>query len=68
MMAVHDLNLVSFFADKVALLVGGRLLRYGTPQEVIQEEPIRAAYQTKVDVIYHPKNGGPIIFPETVLK
>ncbi len=68
MMAMHDLNLVSIFADKVALLVDGRLVRFGTPQEVIQTEYISDAYQTPVDVISHPITGVPIIFPESVYR
>ncbi|MBT7074420.1 MAG: ABC transporter ATP-binding protein [Anaerolineae bacterium] len=63
MMAVHDLNLVSFFADKVALLVNGEIKTFGTPQEVITAENISEAYQTPVEIIDHPLTGAPIIFP-----
>lgn len=66
MMAMHDLNLVSFIADKVALLVNGRLICYGTPNEVLQAERISDAYQTSVEIITHPLNGVPIIFPNSV--
>jgi iron complex transport system ATP-binding protein len=65
--AMHDLNLVSFIADKVALLVNGRLVCFGTPQEVIQPETISNAYQTAVDVVSHPDSGAPIIFPKGVI-
>jgi iron complex transport system ATP-binding protein len=67
MMAMHDLNLVSFFADKVALLVEGCLVGYGTPQKVIQADPISEAYQTSVEIVSHPVTGAPIIFPRGVL-
>ena len=67
LMAVHDLNLVSFFADKVALLVGGELKVFGTPQEVICAEYISEAYQTPVEIIAHPVTGAPIIFPQGAL-
>jgi iron complex transport system ATP-binding protein len=66
MMAMHDLNLVSFFADKVALLVDGELKQFGTPQEVIQSGHISEAYQTPVEVVTHPETGAPIIFPKGV--
>jgi len=65
--AMHDLNLVSFFADKVALLVDGELESLGTPQEVIQAEQISAAYRTPVEIISHPVTGAPIIFPQGIL-
>ena len=67
LMALHDLNLVSFFADKVALLVDGELRHLGTPQEVIRAEHISAAYRTPVEVVPHPVTGAPIIFPQGML-
>lgn len=66
MMAMHDLNLVSFYADKVALLVNGEMKRYGTPIEVIKGEHISAAYQTPVEIVLDPVTGAPIIFPRNV--
>jgi len=67
MMAMHDLNLVSFFADKVALLVDGELKQLGTPQEVIQAKHISEAYQTPVEIFAHPITGAGIIFPQGIL-
>jgi len=67
MMAIHDLNLVSFFADKVALIVDGRLKHYGTPQDVLQADHISEAYQTPIDVVEHPVTGAPMIFPRDIL-
>jgi iron complex transport system ATP-binding protein len=67
LMALHDLNLVSFFADKVALLVDGELRHLGTPQEVIRAEHISTAYRTPVEVVAHPVTGAPIIFPQGML-
>lgn len=66
-MAMHDLNLVSFFADRVALLVNGELKGLGTPKEVIRAEQISAAYHTPVEIVAHPVTGVPIIFPQGVL-
>jgi iron complex transport system ATP-binding protein len=66
LMALHDLNLVSFYADKVALIVDGELKCIGTPTEVIRAEYISAAYQTPVEIICHPVTGAPIIFPQGI--
>jgi iron complex transport system ATP-binding protein len=66
--AMHDLNLVSFFADKVALLVNGELKSLGAPQEVIRAEQISAAYRTPVEIVSHPVTGAPIIFPQGILE
>jgi len=66
-MAMHDLNLVSFFADRVALLVDGELKSLGTPREVIRAEQISAAYRTPVEIVPHPVTGVPIIFPQGII-
>ena len=66
--AMHDLNLVYFFADKVALLVNGELRGLGTPEKVMQKDAISAAYQTPVEIIQHPVTGAPIIFPQGILE
>jgi iron complex transport system ATP-binding protein len=68
LMALHDLNLASFFADRVALLVNGELRRLGTPQQVIRAETISAAYCTPVEVVSHPVTGAPLIFPQQMLE
>lgn len=66
--AMHDLNLVSFIADKVALIVNQELECIGTPQEVLRAEHISAAYQTPVEIVKHPGSGAPIIFPLGILE
>ena len=66
LMAMHDLNLVSLSADRVALLVGGQLVQVGTPGEVLNGGVISSAYQTSVEVISHPDSGIPFIFPRAM--
>ncbi len=66
MMALHDLNLVSFVADRVALIVGGKLECVGAPPDVLTAENISAAYQTPVEVVSHPQTGAPVIFPQGI--
>lgn len=61
LMVLHDLNLVSLFADKAALLVDGRLHAWGHPSEVLTKEIIGEAFQTDLDVILHPRTSNPII-------
>lgn len=46
---VHDLNLAARYADRVALLAGGRVLLEGTPGEVLQPAPVRQCFG--VDVV-----------------
>ncbi|MCB2178567.1 heme ABC transporter ATP-binding protein [bacterium] len=61
LMVLHDLNLVSLFADKAALMVDGRLSAFGSPEEVLSVETISQAYHADIEVIYHPKSNTPII-------
>ncbi|HXG28693.1 MAG TPA: heme ABC transporter ATP-binding protein [Nevskiales bacterium] len=41
---LHDLNLAARYADRVALLHGGRLLGCGPPQDVLQEDRLSQVY------------------------
>ncbi len=61
LMVLHDLNLVSLFADKAALMVDSRLHACGHPSEVLTEEIIGEAFHTELDVIPHPLTSNPII-------
>jgi len=68
LMALHDLNLVSFVADRVALLVDGMIRSVGSPAEVLTPEDIGRAYQTPVDIFHHPVTGAPVIFPGGIVE
>ena len=54
MIAIHDLNLASRYADQVALLVNGCLDAVGAPAEVLTPGRISKAYNLPVEVIPHP--------------
>lgn len=61
LMALHDLNLVSRFADKVALLSNGRVWRLGEPVDVLRPDVLEEVYGMRILVMAHPLNGGPLI-------
>ena len=42
--ALHDINLAMNYSDKVLMLKNGKIFAYGTPDEMITEENIRAVY------------------------
>ncbi len=42
--ALHDINLAMNYSDKVLMLRNGKIFAYGTPDETITEENIRAVY------------------------
>ena len=64
LMALHDLNLVSLFADRAAMLVNGKVLAMGMPDEVLKPDLLQAAYDVPVSVIRHPEYGTPLILPD----
>jgi iron complex transport system ATP-binding protein len=57
----HDLNLAAEVADRVLLLVEGRVTRLGTPAEVIEEATLAAAYGCPVRVEKSPVSGRPVV-------
>jgi iron complex transport system ATP-binding protein len=64
LMALHDLNLVALYADRVALLVEGRLRAIGTPKEVLTPARLSEIYRIPLHVISHPDYGTPLILPD----
>ncbi len=62
---LHDLNLASQYADKIAVLAGGTVLAYGTPFSVLTPETIRKAFGHEVVVVNHPCLDCPLIVSAT---
>jgi iron complex transport system ATP-binding protein len=59
--AMHDLTLAGQYADRLALLDGGRLVRHGPPAEVLTRELVGRHYRARVDVI--EAHGAPVVLP-----
>lgn len=59
LIAMHDLNHAAMYADRVALLVSGRVRAIGTPSEVLTAELLRNAYQVSLEIHPHPETGAP---------
>lgn len=53
-LALHDLNQAALWADRVALLVDGRLIGLAPPAEVLTAERLSAAYGLPIAVTHHP--------------
>jgi iron complex transport system ATP-binding protein len=49
--ALHDLQLASMFCDEVVLMDRGRIVRYGTVNEVLTSDVIKDVYGVDVEVI-----------------
>jgi iron complex transport system ATP-binding protein len=59
--AMHDLTLAGQYADRLALLDGGRLVAHGAPAAVLTEELIARHYRAHVRVV--ALGGVPVVLP-----
>jgi ABC-type cobalamin/Fe3+-siderophores transport system ATPase subunit len=57
----HDLNLAAEIADRLLVLVSGRVVRIGTPADVLDERTLEAAYGCPVWVEKSPGSGRPVV-------
>lgn len=64
LVALHDLNLAAHYADRVALMVAGKIKAMGKPAEVLQPKMIEEAYCLPVQVIKHPFLDIPLVLPD----
>ncbi len=63
LIALHDLNLVARYADGVALLSDGRIMKSGSPRNVLTPDDLAAAYGIEIQVIDHPVHGTLLVLP-----
>jgi iron complex transport system ATP-binding protein len=61
LLAMHDLNLAALYADRLALLVDGKIRSIGTPPEVLTTENLQNAYQVPLSVLVNPQHGLPLV-------
>jgi len=61
LLCLHDLNLVSRFTDRVALLSDGAIRRLGNPAEVLQPDILAEVYGLEIHVVDHPLDGTPLV-------
>ncbi len=59
LVVTHEINLAAEFADRVALLKGGKLLACGVPSEVMTESLLGKLFDTALLVDEHPHSGQP---------
>jgi iron complex transport system ATP-binding protein len=60
---VHDLGLAAAYADRAAVLYGGRIAGDGTPERTFTADLLSEVYQHPVEVVGHPHTGVPLIMP-----
>lgn len=60
-LAMHDLNLTSRFADTILMLSRGKIFCMGEPRNIITHENIRSVYGVEAEI--NMNNGYPYILP-----
>lgn len=66
LVVLHDLNLASQWADRLALMRQGELLAVGTPGQVMRPQHLRQAFGVCAAVVPHPNSGRPMLLPPTM--
>ena len=61
---LHDLNLASLYADTLLLLHQGRLVKRGSPAQVLNQQTLTPVYRTGMQINLHPGYQVPMIFSE----
>lgn len=57
----HDLNLAAEVCDRLLLLGGGRVVRVGSPADVLQPDALEAVFGCRVVVDKSPESGRPVV-------
>jgi iron complex transport system ATP-binding protein len=47
---LHDLNLASQYSDKILLLNRGRIIEYGPPKDILNQETIKKVFNATVSI------------------
>ena len=51
---LHDLNLASHFADKIAIIKDGEVKAFGKPEEIMKDDFLTSIYEVPIKVSYEP--------------
>ncbi len=58
---LHDINLAAMYCDRILLLQQGRLLKVGTPTQVLTQQTIKQGFGIDVHILNHPTQNSPIM-------
>ncbi|MFC7309890.1 ABC transporter ATP-binding protein [Streptomyces monticola] len=61
LLALHDLNLAAYYCDRLYVLDEGRVVAFGTPDEVLTPELLASVYGVSAEVSVHPGTGAPTV-------
>ncbi|CAN5355434.1 heme ABC transporter ATP-binding protein [soil metagenome] len=58
---LHDINLASLFADRIAVMAGGRIVAAGAPRAVLTQGTIESAYGIRASITADPVSERPLM-------
>ena len=51
---LHDLNLASHFADKIAIIKDGEIMAFGEPEKIMEDTFLTSIYEVPIKVNHNP--------------
>lgn len=67
-MVLHDLNQAARFSDYIIALKSGKIVKAGTPEEVITKEVLKEVFNIEAEITKEPKTNKPICLTYNLLK
>ena len=67
-MVIHDLNHASRFSDHMIALKAGKLMKQGTPDEVMTSETLRNVFEIEAQIVPCPVKIGRASFSNQLRK
>ena len=55
---LHDINFAGHYADRICAVKDGRVVEFGTPEQIMTDEVLTRVFDTEVQVIDGPN--GPL--------
>jgi len=52
---LHDLNLAAQYVDRLVILKAGKVVTFGSPRQVLNEQTVEDVFQHPVSVVDHPE-------------
>lgn len=60
---LHGLGLAAAYADRAAVLEGGRIALEGPPAAAFRPEPLSRIYRQPIEIVPHPRTGALLVLP-----
>ena len=52
---LHDINFAGHYADRICAMKDGRVVEYGTPEEIMTDDVLTRVFETPVEVVDGPR-------------